>query len=1076
MDLHPLTVPNNAVIDALNATLLTYNGNEFLLQNDMGNYKLENCKLPTNFIPVGIAEYADTLYIASYNPITKETELGSYPSPRTIFATNDKDQSLSFTPLINDEDCNELSNPLIYTDVGKLAKLQMYMTDEDIENYKLNPGDKFIILQDAPQTFPYQDIQFSILTEEKKLVPLDIPRKNPDGTDAGYIVPSSTNPSGGDYKYVFWDTPGWLCGKYQLAEIDNFYLNLRSCKLPEFTAGSTFDIPLIEINSQIETLDRLFKSDSTTKHLKIMYDVELVNNPDGAEILTTADNIDPITGDIKYSFTLTDGKLHAIKKYNYNNDINIFYNNASFGVTGVNIDTIIKIIACPYIEYVVGVGTINECAKYLKYDQFKTELEIPLSSIGNTTDINAANIVWKYMMDDPSENPLVTKNLTLVFNIDGPFLLTSNVKVNLEIYPISSEAHEPILSKSLEEVNLLGTSLINIDADDLSKIEKEDIYIVSIIFKEGSSELKRVNKVMILSKYIESFYNTVDNFHNINLNEWLSLYLDDIKDTKITLNNHKSTQKNKELTWKTYPSSAQWLNGTTINTSSYVVNYKSDVTWYHETSSPPSAPIYYYLYDYESLLTFKSDFKSSTKKLWNDISWNDLFTYNILNYDGTKLKQEHTNILMSDTFDKSISINLGGKVMSEYVKHSDVKSLIKKYTKIELFPNNSIPVISIMGRRNNCSNDGGGKPWVEVNSGSLSINENSDGKSTLGTRTSLSYEHNYQNASITANNSVQNRVKKEIGNGYALMVFSTKAGCESKIRVGIPKGSYQYPGGIVFFAMTGTNGYPTCIPFFKPGGSDFGVTSASSIDDVNSVSFSLDVMKAIRDLKQNMIDVVNFSEKQVWFFEPIANKEIIDTFYITDIALTGNIKSIFYTIGEEKYDILSSTLLLPRIEDICKKIGDISGLIGFSNFTKAASFDLNFNNNFENITVTLDNNDDKFDTTELDDKGLSKLINVINHDIPADVSSQETNSSSDPITGNGPYLPSNLTNNLAYSNLWKAISKNSSGYRLNSGFYLDWVGLRSEISGYGKGYIQMSYVAPNAPDSDPYSSTFIPIN
>ena len=36
MDLNPLTTPSNVLTNALNATIITYNGNEFVLQNDMG--------------------------------------------------------------------------------------------------------------------------------------------------------------------------------------------------------------------------------------------------------------------------------------------------------------------------------------------------------------------------------------------------------------------------------------------------------------------------------------------------------------------------------------------------------------------------------------------------------------------------------------------------------------------------------------------------------------------------------------------------------------------------------------------------------------------------------------------------------------------------------------------------------------------------------------------------------------------------------------------------------------------------------------------------------------------------------
>ena len=45
-DLHPLLQPNDTLTDCLNGTLITYNGNEHMLQNDMGNYQMRNAKLP----------------------------------------------------------------------------------------------------------------------------------------------------------------------------------------------------------------------------------------------------------------------------------------------------------------------------------------------------------------------------------------------------------------------------------------------------------------------------------------------------------------------------------------------------------------------------------------------------------------------------------------------------------------------------------------------------------------------------------------------------------------------------------------------------------------------------------------------------------------------------------------------------------------------------------------------------------------------------------------------------------------------------------------------------------------------
>jgi hypothetical protein len=88
-DLNPINTPNTVLTDCLNGTLITYDGNEYSLQNDKGNYPLKDCKLPQNYIPVGVKEYADILYIISYNPLNKHVQVGSYPSPETKLDASD---------------------------------------------------------------------------------------------------------------------------------------------------------------------------------------------------------------------------------------------------------------------------------------------------------------------------------------------------------------------------------------------------------------------------------------------------------------------------------------------------------------------------------------------------------------------------------------------------------------------------------------------------------------------------------------------------------------------------------------------------------------------------------------------------------------------------------------------------------------------------------------------------------------------------------------------------------------------------------------------------------------------------
>ena len=81
MDLNPITTPNNVLTNALNATYITYNGNEYVLQNDMGNGRVETAYLPQGYIPLGTTSFGGIIYIVSYNPLIDKSQIGCFPSP-----------------------------------------------------------------------------------------------------------------------------------------------------------------------------------------------------------------------------------------------------------------------------------------------------------------------------------------------------------------------------------------------------------------------------------------------------------------------------------------------------------------------------------------------------------------------------------------------------------------------------------------------------------------------------------------------------------------------------------------------------------------------------------------------------------------------------------------------------------------------------------------------------------------------------------------------------------------------------------------------------------------------------------
>jgi hypothetical protein len=72
MDFNPLTTPEGSLVNCLNGTYLTFNGNELVLQNDMGNGRVETAKLPSGYIPLGTTELGGIIYIVSYNPLNNK--------------------------------------------------------------------------------------------------------------------------------------------------------------------------------------------------------------------------------------------------------------------------------------------------------------------------------------------------------------------------------------------------------------------------------------------------------------------------------------------------------------------------------------------------------------------------------------------------------------------------------------------------------------------------------------------------------------------------------------------------------------------------------------------------------------------------------------------------------------------------------------------------------------------------------------------------------------------------------------------------------------------------------------------
>ena len=163
VDLDVTAMGTESLTDAKNATFLTYNGNECVLQNDMGNTRLvykydvdgvqkeELVTLPDGYIPMGVKEHGGVIYFVLRNEKDGRTQIGSFPSPE--FRTND---STSYTgdPNILQGNDNEITK---LHPTNKSAKNDCVTLVSDSER-RLNPTQSI-------QNYMFKDLNTAYISQ-----------------------------------------------------------------------------------------------------------------------------------------------------------------------------------------------------------------------------------------------------------------------------------------------------------------------------------------------------------------------------------------------------------------------------------------------------------------------------------------------------------------------------------------------------------------------------------------------------------------------------------------------------------------------------------------------------------------------------------------------------------------------------------------------------------------------------------------------------------------------------------------------------------------------------------------------
>lgn len=141
LDFCPEQTKATKLTNALNATLITYNGNELALQNDMGNARVETAFLPEGYIPVGTCEFGDIIYVVSYNPLKNLSQIGCFPSPERNISSLESDDANPPTLSCTDFQNGKMDNEEFIPD----GTLKTTTVKKVLITSKLNPGDKYII-------------------------------------------------------------------------------------------------------------------------------------------------------------------------------------------------------------------------------------------------------------------------------------------------------------------------------------------------------------------------------------------------------------------------------------------------------------------------------------------------------------------------------------------------------------------------------------------------------------------------------------------------------------------------------------------------------------------------------------------------------------------------------------------------------------------------------------------------------------------------------------------------------------------------------------------------------------------
>lgn len=437
-DLNQLSTPADVLTDCLNGTIITHNGNEFSLQNDMGNAKIGTAFLKDGYIPVGMKEYGGIIYVAAYNPETNKGQVGCFPSPQQLYTNTNKITEYSINLdqfyISSDEISGRYGKNAVVIGSSNIREIVQVGSEEVV----LYPGDKFIFNASLDDK-TLQAIKDGVLTINLALL-------TPSGS-LEYINQNTLN----TYQYEI--------GEGTANMIDHWILDKK-----RLFVNADLDTILSSKNEDFKKYIQVLKSNSSGK-LVVVANLNTIENTNyTVEYTKNSDNNYGIKVRPSITTRLKDYGVISTTKVIKNGwqDIKMDYFPHERGRIEIskNSDfsegTEIKISAAPYTNY----GIV---------DKFYQEFSL---SYDDTKDGEDDLKIFRYWVFDDRIEIELSYTYIDFYN--------TKVKNTINIYDASQEKGEKsenaVFTQEIEELN--GTQIIIINFDD--KFKKGKLYVCEL--------------------------------------------------------------------------------------------------------------------------------------------------------------------------------------------------------------------------------------------------------------------------------------------------------------------------------------------------------------------------------------------------------------------------------------------------------------------------------------------------------------------------------------------------------------------------------------------------------------------